>query len=829
MHKKKKWINKFLWILLPLLLIFIILIFYSLQYHFHKRVENIKLSELKSLEYQTQMIDNTIDAIIREIIFLSKNEDLLKIFTTNKTVSELSRLKEESEFFRLVSSKKIYDQIRLLSKTGMELIRINYNNDNPLIIRGESLQDKSNRYYFKETMKLSENEIFVSPFDLNIENGSIELPIKPMIRFGIPIISKNGDKKGVIIINYLGEDFIDKLEKISSINNSEMLLANNVNQWIVGPDSAKNWDFMYNAKSDFNLKNSFPQQFDHINTKTSGQFSEDNFIYTFWKVSVTKTNSLHWILFSRKKIDNEKRTMTRVISTTIILLVLLSIIFLILFIKLSRAVEARRISEKKMIQARYNAERADASKSIFLAHMSHEIRNPMNAIIGLNQLLSTTDLTEKQKDYVHKAGRSSKDLLQIINDILDISKIEAGKMDLEQLDFNIVDLINDIVDLISIQIESKNLHIQKNIDSDIPEIHSGDPLRLKQILTNLLSNAIKFTTEGMIEVNCSLKDKTADQCILYFSVKDSGEGMTEEQQKKLFQTFSQADNSISRTHGGSGLGLKICKQLIEKMEGEIGVESTHGAGSTFWFTVKLKLATGIIVESDDEKVFNNLRGLKILVVEDNEINQFVIKEILENQGIYVTPAYNGFDAIKIAAENDFNLILMDIQMPGMDGYETTATLKQRHNEIPVIALTADSLKDEGVQYIESGIDDYLLKPLILEDLLLIIEKWAYYRHLNIVQAMNRLNGNRELYNQLLKILKNKLNSFLKLIENGSFKNEPQLLKQEIHKLKGSAIGLGAERFHNIAGKLEMEMENNSINKKTIMCLIEEINFLLKEI
>ena len=372
--------------------------------------------------------------------------------------------------------------------------------------------------------------------------------------------------------------------------------------------------------------------------------------------------------------------------------------------------------EEDLKRAKILAEDATRAKSDFLANMSHEIRTPMNAIMGMTHLVLKTDMTAKQYNYVKKINSSAQTLLTIINDILDFSKIEAGKLTIEQVDFNLDEVIEGVATIISTRIQAKHLELLINISRDVPRMLSGDPFRLAQILTNLANNAAKFTNEGEIIIGAELKERVEDEITLLFSVSDTGIGMSEEQQQKLFKAFSQADESTTRKYGGTGLGLSICKSLCELMGGTIWVESKLGKGSCFYFTVKLMTSRSVSLRRllpDPD-----LRGMRVLLVDDNETCRAIINDMLTSMEFVVEEVESGEEAVKMlekrGEEDGFELIILDWQMSGMTGIETAQSIMKSSKVLKtprMIMLTAFG-REEIVQQAEDiGFDGFLVKPV----------------------------------------------------------------------------------------------------------------------
>ncbi|ELR69707.1 GAF sensor hybrid histidine kinase [Fulvivirga imtechensis AK7] len=385
----------------------------------------------------------------------------------------------------------------------------------------------------------------------------------------------------------------------------------------------------------------------------------------------------------------------------------------------------RRVKERtaELTKAKYEAENASREKDKFLANMSHEIRTPMNAIIGMAQLLKDTPLTEHQTKYVNSINFASDTLLSLINDILDFSKIEAGMIDFEDRTFSLENLVNEVLEITSYRCQNSKVQLEKQVDSKVPTSVSGDKYRLNQILLNLLSNAVKFTPHGKIELKIGIEQESKDEIHLNFTVKDTGIGIPGDKIDTIFEGFTQASSDTTRKYGGTGLGLTIVKSLVELQKGRVSVKSQEDIGSEFSFTIPFKKVSTQdgAGRNKGKEPLSDITNLKILVVEDNELNQFLIQSLLVKYKAIVDVTPDGLAALDALKNNHYDLILMDIQMPNMDGYEATrkirSTFDEGKNKIPIVAMTAHALVGEKEKCIEAGMDDYITKPIKVRELL----------------------------------------------------------------------------------------------------------------
>ena len=375
-------------------------------------------------------------------------------------------------------------------------------------------------------------------------------------------------------------------------------------------------------------------------------------------------------------------------------------------------------------EARRQAEAASEAKSIFLATMSHEIRTPITSVLGMVDLLHTTGLNAEQAGYVDTLSQSTRVLLTVLNDILDISKVEAGKVVLEKVEFSLHDTARTVIALAQAIAGAKGLELSLEIASDVPDIVVGDPVRLKQILYNLLNNAVKFTEAGSVDLHVKLVINDGISALLHFAVSDTGIGIDEGEIERLFKPFSQVDTSTTRRFGGTGLGLAIARRLVDLAGGEIGVDSAAGQGACFWFTLPLGLpeprAAVEPVSVVDVPEAEAPRTVRILLAEDNRINQMLIASMLKKRGHTVKIVDDGQQALDAVIAGSFDIVLMDMQMPEMDGEEATAAIRALpapKNRIPVLALTADVMPEHRARYLAAGVNDLVTKPIDWQHLL----------------------------------------------------------------------------------------------------------------
>ena len=493
-----------------------------------------------------------------------------------------------------------------------------------------------------------------------------------------------------------------------------------------------------------------------------------------------------------------------------------------------------RSLEKALVEARLKAEESSKNKAKFLANMSHEIRTPLNGIIGMIEQLSFTTLDDNQNKFLEIIKSASDTLLTIINDILDVSRIESGKFSLEKAPFSIEETVSKTVNLLELKAKENQNKLTYSIDAKLMSAYIGDSHRINQILFNLLGNSIKFTENGIIDIHCDLVLRGDDYDEIKFSIRDTGKGMDQEFLERIFREFEQEDTTIARKYGGSGLGLYITRSLVQLMDGKMRIESAKGIGTLVEITLPLeKTEAEIKIEEATAKINTEaLKGARILIAEDNYLNRIVIKTILDKYGVDIDNAENGKIAIEKVKANKYHLIFMDVQMPEMDGLQATRWIRNNINaDIPIVGLSANALTEEVNDCLNAGMSDYLIKPYTETELLKVVLNWIgkvtfNSEEVDLTILKDYVGGEENLLRNVLEAYTDFLPGSLIKLQQGIDQRNGDLVRAELHQLKPNLENIKIQpegsSFNELSNQIKIDGINESV-AQIVFQLIEKSN------
>jgi len=504
---------------------------------------------------------------------------------------------------------------------------------------------------------------------------------------------------------------------------------------------------------------------------------------------------------------------------------------------------ANRYLEETGRLAQEMADRAESlsnAKSEFLSNMSHEVRTPLNGILGMTDLALQTELTADQREYLELVKSSAQSLMTLVNDVLDFSKYEAGKIALEYVAFSLRSLLQDLLRPLALHASRNGLAFEWRIEEDVPDLLTGDPLRLGQIIQNLAGNAIKFTKAGKIEVRVDSDFRQGSGIGLRFSIADTGVGIAPEKHQSIFEPFTQADGSTTRQYGGTGLGLSIASGLVRLMDGRLWVESKPGEGSTFYFTAVFQPARVSAAATRENK-----RAMRILVAEDNSVNQRLATRLLEREGHQVAIAASGREAIEMFGKNHFDLVLMDLQMPDLDGAQATARIREQERgsgrRVPIVAMTAQTAEADRQRCLQAGMDAYVTKPVRITELMSKIESVVpggnsmdaeqtreqpsveeQLQQLDESLALSRVGGDIDLLKEVIGLFLDDFPQALENIRSAVVSRDPAALEHQAHSLKGAVSTFGAQRAFEAALALERQGRSKDLTSvENGLCQLED--------
>lgn len=507
---------------------------------------------------------------------------------------------------------------------------------------------------------------------------------------------------------------------------------------------------------------------------------------------------------------------------------------------LNNTIQERKEFERQLEEARYKAEESLETRKLFLANISHEIRTPINAIAGMSGILGDTDISETQKQYVNAIHSSTQSLMVIVNDILDMSKLESGKFSAEFIPFDLRSVIDPLYTCYHLRTDEKGIELLVNYPKDLPKWVFGDPTRLAQILNNLISNAIKFTDKGKVSLDITF-ERIGKSIEFHFTVTDTGIGIDSEKLKSIFEFFSQEDNTITRRFGGTGLGLAISKSISELLGGEITVLSEKNVGSSFTFSLSMPEATQ--QEEEITKIQKDLTGKNVLIVEDNELNRFLALTILKKWNAIIHVAENGLEAIEIVKNKTIDIVLMDIQMPVMDGVASAIVIrKELHSNIPIIALTANALESEKEKCWQAGMNEYITKPykpeFLLEKIHLLTkssnrDELENSESISLDQLHELMNGSKDQMIRMTHVFQGQVDIHFNELTLALHDNDLEQISKITHKLKSSFKLFGLNKTSLLLERIEqkaksMDREDLKLQLQSILNMQPRLTSLIQK-
>ena len=705
---------------------FFVMIFFItvIYFQFVQESQNYQQSQIKDIKQQVKLLKNIVEdelnSVEQDLILLAHElvfeQYLTQAVEINKTAVELS-------WQNMLSAHSNIQQIRFIDNSGVEQIRVERSISRNQIFVSNQLQNKFERNYVQYGLKLDDRDIMTTPFDLNKEFGEIERPLRPTIRF-IKRFNKAGEQSGILVINYSSHTLFSELD---TLIDEQVNIYNSQGFYLKTKDANKNWGWLLN-RSDNNLGKESPQLWQKISQLTDFKIQFDNsFIYGKIKLQTEKDKTEYPALIYTYSLKNKVDLLAGFNQTFITLIIISMLLFLGTMYWVYISLKDLAVQRDLATSANEKAQRALEAKSTFLANMSHEIRTPLNGIMGFFQLLELESLNKKQHEFAKNGLKSTRLLSQIVNDILDYSKLEANKVTLQNSAVSLEILLNDIGSLMSSLLNDKRLEVFLDVD---PNMHMDvlcDETRLRQVLINLANNAIKFTDEGFVKIKLSQTAISDDHVTVKFEVSDSGIGINQEQQLRIFDSFEQANMNTTKKYGGTGLGLNICQNILFLMGSSLEVSSEPMVGSTFWFEISFEKADSehLYLSNHKAQYFNQhlLEQQNILFYSENAIGKNIFDNICDNFKWQCLHASSTDQVLTILDESMSNEEHLKINIVVVDKFEindsTWDELRRIKQQIssddgPLIYLMctlSNDLVSELEDYQQALIDGYFIKPI----------------------------------------------------------------------------------------------------------------------
>lgn len=699
--------------------------------------KQIEVYQRNTLHDTSVLFNDTFLSIERDTMYLKNSSHLQHLIAAHFQFAQMDqqnsnhlrpspRLLLENFFINMMQSRVgMYSELRFIDHNGMEVVRIDNNNNKTIAAPTDELKNQIQRNYFQIAQKLTKDQIYISPLDLRMKDGQIEIPYNPILRVCIPAFNQSGQFMGIAVINVLANEVFDDLRKIAKWHDGDLWLVNQNGDWFLGPNSEFEWNFKFPGKNIPTLNILYPKLWARVHQQTNSykpaHLTENGAIFSAvqfrpdipdWvgKANIKADSHSRWYLIAVTTADKIQHIKGEIKNDLVVAFVILSFIFTIFSFLIALLSSHRKQAIDNYRLAKEEAEKASQAKSAFLSNMSHEIRTPLNAVLGLAYLLDRPSQPKDTQEIGHKILQAGQSLQSILNDILDFSKIEAGKLELTNEPFYMKETLGNVSTIMTSYAHNKSIELI--ISSDIsPTLHLlGDKLRIEQVLINLVGNAIKFTSQGYVALKVQILEQDESTLNIHFSVEDTGIGMNQEAIGKIFNAFEQADSSTSKRFGGTGLGLSICTHLLALMGSNLHVNSEEGKGSIFSFQLILNK-----VKTNEQQI-SSLKQLNVLIADDHEIALDALNKTAKALNWQTTCVTDGEQAVKLATsdQNHFDIYLLDWKMPKLDGLSAAKKIKEHlgpDSNAVIVLVTSysqqDLLHSPNAQYI----DQVLEKPV----------------------------------------------------------------------------------------------------------------------